>query len=201
MERRRQPDRRAVVVVPRDCAVTKSQCSCAPQSTRYILTASTFTFPPMTGAAAPQRNQGEATIRSGHDPAAAQVASWARPERPGAVGPPESRPEVVDCSPRTAGAPRRPAARSFRSLASDGGDPSPATSCGSFFQIARLGRRGPQPRDVLRLALQELRSAEWVREPGCPGIAHDDRTRSRYANRCSHSDTWAVFQRVRSGGP
>src|SRR5438093_2548758 len=35
-----------------------------------------------------------------------------------------------------------------------------------LFRIARLGRRGPQPRDVLRLALQEVRSGEWVTEPG-----------------------------------
>src|SRR5437867_4686328 len=45
----------------------------------------------------------------------------------------------------------RPAARISGLLASDGGGPSPATSCGSDLRIARLGRRGPQPRDVLRL--------------------------------------------------
>src|SRR5882762_7292495 len=106
-------------------------------------------------------------------------------------------PPLFSGSPRTAGtpAPRRPAARTTLSarlgrrgpqprdvlrlallsqLASDGGDPSPATSCGSHYSLssprtagtpaprrpaarttlsARLGRRGPQPRDVLRLAL------------------------------------------------
>src|SRR5215831_5837117 len=38
-------------------------------------------------------------------------------------------------------------------LASDGGAPAPRTSCGSPCLIARLGRRGPRPADVLRLAL------------------------------------------------
>jgi hypothetical protein len=45
-------------------------------------------------------------------------------------GTPESRPRILDGSPRTA---------------------------------------GPQPRDVLRLALQELRTGEWVTEPAARG--------------------------------
>src|SRR2546426_11747523 len=77
-----------------------------------------------------------------------------------------------DRSPRTAGtpAPRRPAARPPGSLASDGGDPSPATSCGSVPRIARLRRRGPQPRDVLRLALQPYANltTSGASGPTCP---------------------------------
>jgi len=166
MERHRQPDRRAVVVVPRDCAVTKSQCSCAPRSTRYILTASTFTFPPMTGAATPQRNQGEATIRSGHDPAAAPIGVVGAPRAAGRSGTPRV-PSVVDSrlgrqeprdvlrlvlsdrSPRTAGtpAPRRPAARTARAAFGRVGE-------GARMSRDRARRQDPQP---LRQPVQSLR--------------------------------------------
>src|SRR5437867_5727955 len=50
----------------------------------------------------------------------------------GLRSPPECRPQLFECSPRTA---------------------------------------GPQPRDVLRLALQELRSGEWVTESSRPEVA------------------------------
>ena len=65
-----------------------------------------------------------------------RVASRIAP-RGGRSGPPESRPHILDGSPRTA---------------------------------------GPQPRDVLRLALQGLRSGEWVMEPTARG-SRGDRTR------------------------
>src|SRR6266852_1497079 len=65
-----------------------------------------------------------------------RVAPRTAPARP-LRSPPESRPQIFECSPRTA---------------------------------------GPQPRDVLRLALQELRSGEWVTERS-RGAANGDRTR------------------------
>src|SRR5437867_52892 len=71
-----------------------------------------------------------------------------------------------DRSPRTAGtpAPRRPAARSPGSLASDGGDPSPATSCGSHYSLT-LTSLPPAP--VARLAPRLLHQAE-IREHHAP---------------------------------
>ena len=41
--------------------------------------------------------------------------------------------------------PPSPVRSSSGSFASDGGAPAPATSCGSIFWMARLGRRGPSP--------------------------------------------------------
>ena len=77
--------------------------------------------------------------------------------------------------------PPSPVRRSW-TLASDGR--SPATSCGSFFQIARLGRRGPQPRDVLRLVLSD-------RSPRTAGTPAPRRPAARTAR--------AAFGRVGEG--
>jgi hypothetical protein len=59
-----------------------------------------------------------------------------------------------------------------------------------LFRIARLGRRGPQPRDVLRLALQELRSGEWVTERGRPGPHTTTAPAAATPRACNHSKSW-----------
>src|SRR5262249_60502737 len=57
-------------------------------------------------------------------------------------------------------------------LASDGGGPSPATSCGSHDQFISSPRTaGPQPRDVLRLARSVHKLASDGGAPAPPRLA------------------------------